>query len=161
MNNRAEPPSRITAVVHNTVDFWVKFKGFILKVPLLHVFHMSLLHTQLSSIKTRTTPILTITKSRVLETGVGVIIGRAFQDMIRSFVNDILVPPLALIFGDRIVNLMFVLRRGRSGHRPQSVEEAYAMGAITINYGRFIHQIMNFFTVGAAVYYFLKGISCY
>lgn len=78
--------------------------------------------------------------------------------MIRSFVNDILVPPLAFLFGDRVVNLLVVLRCGKHGTRPQSVEDAYVQGSITLNYGRFIHQVVNFFTVGASVYYLLKGL---
>ena len=100
-------------------------------------------------------------KTRVLETGVGIIIGRAFQDMIRSFVNDILVPPLSLLFGRRIVNLFWVLRQGKSKRRPKTIETALADGAITLNYGRFIHQVVNFLTVGASVYYFLKGLRAF
>ncbi|KAI8927901.1 hypothetical protein BC831DRAFT_450915 [Entophlyctis helioformis] len=81
--------------------------------------------------------------------------------MVRSFVNDMLVPPLALLMGDRVVNLFLLIRRGRSGRVPQSVEEAAGDGAITVNYGRFLHQVLNFFTVGCAVFYLLRVVKAF
>nr|KAJ3418894.1 hypothetical protein HK105_007702 [Polyrhizophydium stewartii] len=38
-----------------------------------------------------------ILSTHTLDTGVGVIIGRALQDLLRSFVNDVLIPPLGLV----------------------------------------------------------------
>jgi large conductance mechanosensitive channel len=99
-----------------------------------------------------------VIQTRVLETGVGVIIGRAFQDFIRSFVNDMLVPPIAYLSGGFVVNRFYILKPGRTkGHRLGSLEDAVADGAITLNYGRFGHQSLNFLTVGVATYFLLKG----
>ncbi|KAJ3279751.1 hypothetical protein HK104_001180 [Borealophlyctis nickersoniae] len=77
-----------------------------------------------------------VIQSRVLETGVGIIVGRAFQEVVRSFVNDVMIPPLTLI----TVNMFIVLRCGRSHLRWRTPEEAHRDGAVTINFGRFLHQ---------------------
>ncbi|KAJ3326695.1 hypothetical protein HDU76_012720 [Blyttiomyces sp. JEL0837] len=103
-----------------------------------------------------------IIQTRVLETGVGVIIGRAFQEVIRSFVNDLLVPPVAFVFGDRVMHKFVLLKHGRTpGMRYKTVEEALADGAITLNYGRFGHQSFNFFIVGLSVYYLLRALKTF
>ncbi|KAJ3098944.1 hypothetical protein HDU97_003581 [Phlyctochytrium planicorne] len=101
-----------------------------------------------------------VIQTRVLETGVGVIVGRAFQEVVRSFVNDLFVPPIAVIAGDRVVNKFLILKPGRTkGKRFKTVEEAMADGAITLNYGRFVHQSINFLAVGLSVYWFLRGLA--
>ncbi|KAJ3219629.1 heme binding [Dinochytrium kinnereticum] len=101
-----------------------------------------------------------VIQTRVLETGVGVIVGRAFQEVVRSFVNDLFVPPIAAIAGDRVSNKFLVLRQGRTkGKKFKTVEEAFADGAITLNYGRFVHQSINFLAVGLSVYWFLRVLK--
>ncbi|KAL2918586.1 hypothetical protein HK105_201987 [Polyrhizophydium stewartii] len=102
-----------------------------------------------------------ILSTHTLDTGVGVIIGRALQDLLRSFVNDVLIPPLGLVVGDRIVNLFILLRRGRSGNIPRSPEAAQSDGAVTINYGKFVQQLLNFLTVGVSVFYFLRAMKAF
>ncbi|TPX64728.1 hypothetical protein SpCBS45565_g05676 [Spizellomyces sp. 'palustris'] len=104
---------------------------------------------------------LFVLQNRVLETGVGVIVGKAFQEFVRSFVNDVMIPPLTLVTGHRLINIFIVLRRGKTRRRPKTIEEAVADGAVTVNLGRFIHQTLNFFTVGMAVYWFLRGLRWY
>ncbi|KAI9202138.1 uncharacterized protein BJ171DRAFT_191966 [Polychytrium aggregatum] len=101
-----------------------------------------------------------IVQTRVLETGVGVIIGRAFQDMVRSFVNDVMVPPLTLyLFGDNIINFFILLKLGKSGRIPRTLDEAQTDGATTIRIGKFVRQLINFLTVGIAVYWLLGSLK--
>ncbi|KAJ3092605.1 hypothetical protein HDU96_002666 [Phlyctochytrium bullatum] len=101
-----------------------------------------------------------VIQTRVIDTGIGVIVGRSFQEVVRSFVNDLFVPPIAAMFGDRVVNKFLVLRRGRTkGKSYKTVEEALADGAITLNYGRFVHQSINFLIVGLSVYWFLRVLK--
>ncbi|KAJ3211711.1 hypothetical protein HDU82_005090, partial [Entophlyctis luteolus] len=79
---------------------------------------------------------LFVLKTKVLESGVGVVIGRAFQDC------------------------FIVLKQGRTRSKKyKTVEEAAYDGAITINYGRFTHNCVNFLVVGVSVYYLLKAIK--
>ncbi|KAI9325877.1 hypothetical protein DFJ73DRAFT_868033 [Zopfochytrium polystomum] len=83
--------------------------------------------------------------------------------MVRSFVNDLLVPPLSFVAGDTVRSrLFFVLKRGRTlGAKYRTLDEAAADGAITINIGRFGHNCFNFLVVGLAVYHLLRGLKAF
>ncbi|KAJ3071429.1 hypothetical protein HDU98_005358, partial [Podochytrium sp. JEL0797] len=88
---------------------------------------------------------LFVVQTKILESGVGVVIGRAFQDCIKSFVND----------------LLLILKQGRTKKKYKTIEEAAFDGAITVNYGRFSHNVVNFLVVGLSVYYVLKGLKAF
>ncbi|KAJ3280275.1 hypothetical protein HDU79_011844, partial [Rhizoclosmatium sp. JEL0117] len=104
---------------------------------------------------------LFVVKTKILESGVGVVIGRAFQDCIKSFVNDLLVPPILAFIPNRSGMRFIVLKQGRTKKRYKTIEEAVFDGAITINYGRFTHNCVNFFVVGVSVYYLLKAVKAF
>ncbi|KAI9339093.1 hypothetical protein BDR26DRAFT_862613 [Obelidium mucronatum] len=104
---------------------------------------------------------LFVVKTKILESGVGVVIGRAFQDCIKSFVNDLLVPPLLYFIPNTSTLRFIVIKQGRTRKRYKTLEEAAFDGAITINYGRFSHNCVNFFVVGLSVYYLLKGVKAF
>jgi large conductance mechanosensitive channel len=101
-----------------------------------------------------------VIQTRVLETGVGVVIGKAFREVVKSFVNDVLVPPITYLFlSNDIRDLFILLKQGKTaGLRYRTLPEALRDGAITLNTGRFLRQGVNFFVVGLSVCYLLKGM---
>ncbi|KAI8622634.1 hypothetical protein BC830DRAFT_1162722 [Chytriomyces sp. MP71] len=101
---------------------------------------------------------LFVLQTKVLESGVGVVLGKAFQEFVRSFLNDLLAPPFLYIFQNKATQRFLVIKQGRTPKRRyRTVEEAVFDGALTINYGKFGHSCVNFFVVGLSVYYFLNG----
>ncbi|TPX33212.1 hypothetical protein SmJEL517_g03894 [Synchytrium microbalum] len=102
--------------------------------------------------------------SRVVDTGIAYVMGRSLQYMVRSFVNDILIPPLLCALpGAQTLNDRFVvIRPGKSGAKTYSnLQNAIKDGAITINYGRFAQETISFFTVAVALFQLLHVLSAF
>jgi large conductance mechanosensitive channel len=95
-------------------------------------------------------------KGSVLDLAVGVIIGAAFGKVVTSFVDDILMPPLALLTGNRDFSSQFVTL---SGGTFDTIEKAKAAGAITLNYGLFITAVIDFVIVAFAIFLVVKRIN--
>lgn len=100
-------------------------------------------------------------KGNVVDMAVGIIIGAAFGGIVKSLVDDIIMPPLGLILGKiDFSNLFIVLKTGAKSAGPYfSVAEAKAAGASTLNYGLFINQVVSFTIVAFAVFLLVKGIN--
>jgi len=95
-------------------------------------------------------------RGSVVDLAVGLIIGVAFGKIVTSFVNDILMPPIGLLAGRvNFENLFVVL----SGPQFNTLAEAKAAGAPTINYGLFINAVLDFVLVAFAVFILVRWIN--
>ncbi|MBN2083674.1 MAG: large conductance mechanosensitive channel protein MscL [Anaerolineales bacterium] len=94
-----------------------------------------------------------ILRGNVLDLAVAVIIGGAFGKVISSLVTDILMPPLGLILGKVDFNDLYI---NMSGTPYASLAEAQAAGALTLNYGVFLDNLISFLIIGAAVFLIIK-----
>ena len=90
-----------------------------------------------------------IAQGNVLDLAVGIVIGAAFGTVVKSFVDDILMPPIGRIMGGVDFKDLFVSLDGRSF---PSLEAAKAAGAATVNYGVFINNVIAFLIVAFAVF---------
>ena len=95
-------------------------------------------------------------RGNVIDLAIGVIIGGAFNKIITSLVNDIIMPPIGLALGkvdfrDLYINL--------SGEKFASLAEAQEAGAVTINYGVFINTIVDFLIVTFTVFLLIRQIN--
>lgn len=100
-------------------------------------------------------------KGNVVDMAVGIIVGASFGTIVSSLVADVLMPPIGLLLGRvDFSNLFFVLKEGLTLPGPySSVAAAKAAGAITINYGLFINQIISFIIVAFAVFILVHNIN--
>jgi large conductance mechanosensitive channel len=90
-----------------------------------------------------------IAQGNVVDLAVGVVIGAAFTTVVKSFVDDILMPPIGRMTGGvDFTNLFWSL----NGQEYPSLEAAKAAGAATINYGLFINNLIAFLIVAFAVF---------
>lgn len=94
-----------------------------------------------------------IARGNVLDMAVGIIVGAAFTSVVRSLVDDILMPPIGRLtggvdFSDLYINL--------SGGKYANLAEAKAAGAATINYGVFLNNVLSFLIVAAAVFFLVR-----
>ena len=97
-----------------------------------------------------------ISRGNVMDLAVGVIIGGAFQSIINSLVNDIIMPVITLITGGLDFSNWFVALDGKSY---ATLEEATAAGAATLNYGNLISVILNFLIVAFCIFLVIKAMS--
>jgi large conductance mechanosensitive channel len=94
-------------------------------------------------------------RGSVVDLAIGVVIGAAFGKIVDSFVNDILMPPLGLLTGGHdFTNNFITLSRGSF----DTLEQAKAAGAATLNYGVFVNQIISFLIIAAAIFLFVRSL---
>lgn len=99
-------------------------------------------------------------KGNMLDMAVGIIIGAAFGTIVKSLVSDIIMPPIGLALGDvDFANLFILLKEGTEAGPYASVAEAAAAGAVTLNYGMFINNILTFIIVAFAVFMLVKNFN--
>jgi large conductance mechanosensitive channel len=102
-----------------------------------------------------------IMRGNVVDLAVGVIIGAAFGAIVKSLVDDVMMPPLGLITGGLDFSDKFVvLKEGAKHAAPYfSVADAKSAGATTINYGLFINQIVSFLIVAFCVFLVVRAVN--
>jgi large conductance mechanosensitive channel len=88
-------------------------------------------------------------KGNVLDLAVGFVIGAAFGKIVTSLVNDIIMPIVGILTGGiNFTYLKFTLKAA-NGSTP----------AITVNYGNFIQNIVDFLIVAFSIFLFVELIS--
>jgi len=91
---------------------------------------------------------------------VGIIIGAAFGTIIKSLVDDVLMPPIGLLLGNvDFANLFAVIKAGKTAGPYLTVAEAKAAGAVTMNIGLFINTIISFLIVAFSVFLVIKPLN--
>lgn len=99
-------------------------------------------------------------KGNVVDMAVGIIIGGAFGTIVRSLVDDVIMPPVGLLLrGVDFKDLFLVLRAGDPGPPYVTIADAQASGAVTLNYGQFINNVIAFLIVAFAVFILIKAIN--
>ena len=95
-------------------------------------------------------------KGNVIDLAVGVIIGAAFGKVVSSLVNDILMPPIALILGNVDFSNMFITLSGEKYATLASAKEA---GAVTLNYGLFLNTIIDFLVIAICIFLLIRQMN--
>lgn len=95
-------------------------------------------------------------KGSVLDLAVGVVIGGAFQKIVDSMVNDILMPVVGLALGGVDFSNRFV---ALSGGPYSTLDEAKTAGAPILAYGQFINAVITFLIVAFTLFLVIKGVN--
>lgn len=97
-----------------------------------------------------------ITRGNVIDLAVGVIVGGAFQKIVNSLVDDIVMPVISLATkGLDFANWFIALDGGDYA----TLEAAKEAGAATLNFGNFISAILNFLIMAFVIFLLVKGIN--
>lgn len=100
-------------------------------------------------------------RGNVIDLAVGVVIGGAFGAIVKSLVDDVIMPPIGLLIGNvDFANLFIVLKEGAKAAAPYaSVAAAKEAGAVTLNIGLFINALVSFTIVAFAIFMLVKVIN--
>lgn len=99
-------------------------------------------------------------KGNVIDMAVGIIIGAAFGTIIKSLVDDVLMPPIGLLLGNvDFSNLFLVIKEGKVAGPYASLAAAKAAGAVSVNIGVFINTIISFLIVAFSVFLVIKNVN--
>lgn len=96
-----------------------------------------------------------IMRGNVIDLAVGVIIGGAFQAIVNSLVNDIIMPLIGLITKGSFENLFVAL----DGNTYETLTAAQEAGANVLTYGAFISAIINFIIMAFVIFIIVKSIN--
>ena len=99
-------------------------------------------------------------RGNVVDMAVGIIIGGAFGTIVKSLVEDVLMPPIGLLLGGvDFANFFLTLREGTVPGPYASLAAAREAGAVLISYGVFMNAVISFLIVAFAVFLLIKGIN--
>ncbi|MDX2436336.1 MAG: large-conductance mechanosensitive channel protein MscL [Acidobacteriota bacterium] len=99
-------------------------------------------------------------RGNVVDMAVGIVIGAAFGTIVKSFVSDVLMPPIGMLMGGvDFANLFSVINEGSPAGPYAALVDAQAAGAVTVNYGLFINTVISFLIVAIAVFMVIKGLN--
>lgn len=100
-------------------------------------------------------------RGNVVDMAVGIVIGAAFSAIVKSMVDDVLMPPIGLLLGGVDFSDFFVvLKEGAKAAAPyHSLADAKAAGAVTLNFGLFVNAIISFTIVAFALFMLVKGMN--
>ena len=99
-------------------------------------------------------------RGNVVDMAVGIVIGAAFGTIVKSFVDDVLMPPIGVLLGNvDFSNLFLVIKEGVSTGPYATLEAAKEAGAVTLNYGAFVNTIISFLIIAFAVFLVIKAIN--
>src|SRR5258708_34350887 len=87
-------------------------------------------------------------RGNVLDMAVGIIVGAAFGQIVNSFVQDILMPPIGRLLGHVDFSNLFV---SLSETHYDTIAAAKAAGAATLTYGVFITTVTDILIVRCEV----------
>ncbi len=90
-----------------------------------------------------------ITRGNVIDLAVGIMIGAAFNNIVNSVVNDIIMPPIGILLNNvDFKHLSFII--GGTDKDP-----------VSINYGNFIQTVIQFLIISFVIFLIVKGINTF
>ncbi len=98
-------------------------------------------------------------KGNMLDMAVGIVLGAAFGTVVKSLVDDILMPLVSGIFGTPDFSNLFCVINDPAGGTYATIEEAREAGAAVLGYGLFINSIIAFLLVALALYVVIKNMN--
>lgn len=95
-----------------------------------------------------------ISKGNVMEMAVGLIMATYFGAIVKSLVNDILMPPIGMILGGVDFSEMKLILTEAVAESAEGAGDAVA--EVAISYGVFINTIITFLIVAFAIFMVVK-----
>lgn len=99
-------------------------------------------------------------KGNFVDMAVGIVIGAAFGTIVKSFVDDIIMPWVGVLTGGvDFSNMHLVIKEAADGVTHTTIAAAKEAGAVTMNYGLFINAMLTFVIVALALFMVIKGMN--
>ena len=95
-------------------------------------------------------------RGNVVDMAVGIIIGAAFSTIVKSLVDDIIMPPIGLLTGGVDFSDIYI---PLSGGSYESLAAAKQAGAPTMNIGVFINSVISFTIVALVLFMVIKAMN--
>lgn len=99
------------------------------------------------------------TRGNVIDMAIGIVIGTTFGAVVKSFVDDMLMPPVGLLLGDTdMADLFVVLKQGVPAGPYPTLEAAQQAGAVIWRYGLFLNTVVTFLIVALLMFLMVRWL---
>jgi large conductance mechanosensitive channel len=97
-----------------------------------------------------------IMRGNIIEIAIAFILGSAFGQIVSSLVRDIIMPPIGLLLGRVSFSNLFI---NLTDEKFNTLAEAQAAGAPTINYGVFINTVVSFLIIAFVIFIIVRQMT--
>ncbi len=101
-------------------------------------------------------------KGNMVDMAVGIIIGAAFGTVIKSVVDDVLMPIVSAVFGAPDFSNLFMLLKApadMAGVNMESIVAVREAGGVALGYGLFINALIAFLIVAFVLFMVIKAMN--
>ena len=98
-------------------------------------------------------------KGNMIDMAVGLVIGAAFGAVVKSLVDDLLMPVVSGLIGAPDFSNLFLVLRNPTGAVYASVKAARDAGAVVLALGLFVNTVISFLLVAMALFVVVKGVN--
>ena len=101
-----------------------------------------------------------VQRGNAIDMAVGIIVGSVMTSVVNSLVKDVIMPPIGLLIGGvDFSQWFFVLGGGEAGAVYETIAQAQAAGATTLNLGLFLNSVVSFFITMFAIFLFVRTMN--
>ena len=101
-----------------------------------------------------------VQRGNAIDMAVGIIVGSVMTSVVNSLVKDVIMPPIGLLIGGvDFSQWFFVLGGGQVGATYETIAQAQAAGATTLNLGLFLNSVVSFFITMFAIFLFVRTMN--
>jgi len=98
-------------------------------------------------------------RGNAIDMAIGIIVGSVMTSVVNSLVADVIMPPIGLLIGGVDFSQFFVVLSGGAGQHFNTVAEAQAAGATTLNIGLFLNTLVSFVITMFAAFLIVRTVN--
>ena len=98
-------------------------------------------------------------RGNAIDMAIGIIVGSVMTSVVNSLVTDIIMPPIGLLIGGVDFSQWFFVIAGGNGQHFNTIAEAQAAGATTINLGVFLNTLISFIITMFAAFLIVRTVN--
>ncbi|OYP35511.1 large conductance mechanosensitive channel protein MscL [Rhodopirellula sp. MGV] len=99
-------------------------------------------------------------RGNMLDLAIGFTVGAAFTTVVKSLVNDVIMPPIGMVTGNADFSDHFVVLKGEIPEGGfKTLADAQEAGAVTLNYGVFLNSCLSLLIVAIAMFVIIRLVN--
>lgn len=98
-------------------------------------------------------------RGNAIDMAIGIIVGSVMTGVVNSLVKDVIMPPIGLLIGGVDFSQWFFVLAGGNGAVFNTVAEAQAAGATTLNLGVFLNTVISFIITMFAAFLIVRTVN--
>ncbi len=100
-----------------------------------------------------------VQRGNAIDMAVGIIVGSVMTSVVNSLVKDVIMPPIGLLIGGVDFSQWFFVLNNPAGGVYETIAQAQAAGATTLNMGLFLNSVVSFFITMFAIFLFVRTMN--